>query len=158
MRRRSLPALAAALAVAALATTGCGAAESHGGADARYVAAVNAAQDRFVRSLNRLSSTITATSTPQQDRRTLRRFEQAVDGAVAQLRHVRPPDRVRDLHARLVAEVSSYRAPIVDARRAFASGSPRRIVAAQGRFVGAVSRTGERVNGTIAAINRRLRG
>ena len=56
-----------------------------------------------------------------------------------------------------MGEVASYGRPIATARSAFATDDPRLIVAAQGRFVGAVTRTGEQVNRTIAAINERLR-
>lgn len=147
----------AAVVLAAVALAGCGDGASRADAGP-YVRAVNAAQGGFARTLNRLSSSITATSTPRQDRRTLRSFAGAVDGAVADLRRVEPPGRVQALHGRLVAEVASYRPPIAAARSALATQDPRRIVAAQGRFVDAVTRTGARVNRTIDAINRRLRG
>jgi hypothetical protein len=144
-----------ALALAA-ALGGCGGGTS-GADETRYAQAVNEAQHGFARTLDRLSTSITATSTPRQDRRTLRSFARAVDAAVVELRRVTPPDRVKDLHGRLVGQVASYGRPIATARSAFATEDPRLIVAAQGRFVGAVTRTGERVNRTIAAINERLR-
>jgi hypothetical protein len=150
------PLAAVVLAALALASAGCGDSTSQAD-ETSYAQAVNRAQDGFARTLDRLSTSITATSTPQQDRRTLRSFARAVDGAVAELRRVIPPGRVEGLHGRLVAEVASYRRPIASARAALATQDPRRIIAAQGRFVGAVTRTGERVNRTIAAINARLR-
>ena len=155
MRALAAVAPAGPCALAAV-LAGCGGGTSGAGED-RYVQAVNQAQGGFARTLDRLSTSITATSTPRQDRRTLRSFARAVDGAVAELRRATPPDRVRDLHGRLVDEVASYGRPIASARAALATQDPQRIIAAQGRFVGAVTRTGERVNRTIAAINRRLR-
>jgi hypothetical protein len=155
---RPLAAVVPAVMALALAAAfgGCGGGTS-GADETRYVQAVNETQRAFARTLDRLSTSITATSTPRQDRRTLRSFARAVDAAVVELRHVTPPGRVKDLHGRLVGEVASYRRPIATARSAFATEDPRLIVAAQGRFVGAVTRTGERVNRTIAAINERLR-
>ena len=143
----------AVLALALVAASGgCGGGTSRAD-ETRYVEAVNQAQDGFARTLDRLSTSITA----RQDRRTLRSFARAVDAAVVELRRVSPPGRVKDLHGRLVAQVASYGRPIATARSAFAMQDPRLIIAAQGRFVGAVTRTGERVNRTIAAINERLR-
>src|SRR3954468_15908496 len=150
------PLAAVVLVALALASAGCGGSTSHAD-ETSYVQAVNRAQGGFTHTLDGLSTSITATSTPQQDRRTLRSFARAVDGAVADLQRVSPPDKVEDLHGRLVGEVASYRRPIASARAALATRDPRRIIAAQGRFVGAVTRTGQRVNHTIAAINDRLR-
>jgi len=151
--RRAVAAVAgAALAVAA---TGCGSDMSAG--DSRYIAAVIAAQQDFTRRFDRLSSRITATSTPHHDRQTLGRFEVAVHGVVRRLRAVQPPARVETLHRRLITEVAGYGAEIAAARQAFASRDPRRVLAAQGRLVGAVTDTGVRVNRTIDQINDRLR-
>ncbi|HSD76486.1 MAG TPA: hypothetical protein VLA98_03750 [Solirubrobacteraceae bacterium] len=153
--RRAAAALLAAAAVV-LAGAGCGGGADRS-ADRSYVQAVNAAQNDFADRFDRLSSRITSTSTPRQDRRTLAQFQVAVDRVVRRLRAVRPPERVRALHARLIAEISGYRAQIGAARRAFASRDPQRVLAAQGRLVGAVNATGARVNRTIDDINRRLR-
>jgi hypothetical protein len=150
------PLAAVVLVALALASAGCGGSTSHAD-ETSYVQAVNRAQGGFAHTLDGLSTSITATSTPRQDRRTLRSFARAVDGAVAELRRASPPDEVKDLHGRLVGEVASYSGPIASARAALATQDPRRIVAAQGRFVGAVTRIGKRVNRTIVAINHRLR-
>lgn len=160
MRRPARSAFAAVAVVLALAGGGCGGGDgtTRSGADERrYVTAVNAAQNEFAQRFGRLSAQITPTSTPRQDQRTLARFEAAVDDVVRRLRAVRPPPAVRALHARLIAQIAGYRGHIAAARRAFASGDPRRVLAAQGRLSGAVRDTGERVNRTINAINARLR-
>ena len=156
MRRFSRRAAAALVVVVlTIAGAGCGGASSDG--NTRYINAVNAAQNDFAQRFTRLSTRITATSTPKQDRRTLGQFQLAVEGVVRRLRAVRPPARVETLHRRLIAEIGGYSSQIGAARRAFASRDPQRVLAAQGRLVGAVNETGARVNRTIDQINTRLR-
>jgi hypothetical protein len=156
MRRFSRRAVAAlAGVVLTVAGAGCGGGSSDG--NTRYINAVNAAQNDFAQRFTRLSTRITATSTPRQDRRTLGQFQLAVEGVVRRLRAVRPPARVETLHRRLIAEIGGYSSQIGAARRAFASRDPQRVLAAQGRLVGAVNETGARVNRTIDQINTRLR-
>jgi hypothetical protein len=125
--------------------------------DNRYVREVNRAQTEFADRFRRLSTRITPTSTPRQDRRTLNRFQAAVEAVVRRLRAVRPPARVRALHRRLIAQIGGYGDQIVAARRAFASRDPRRVLAAQGRLIAAVKATGARINRTVDQINARLR-
>ena len=153
MRRLSRRAVAAlAGVVLTIGGAGCGGSDGN----TRYIKAVNAAQNDFAQRFDRLSTRITATSTPRQDRRTLGQFQLAVEGVVRRLRAVRPPSRVEDLHRRLIAEIGGYSGQISAARRAFASRDPQRVLAAQGRLVGAVNETGARVNRTIDQINDRL--
>jgi hypothetical protein len=155
--RRSFRRAVAALAGVALTlpSAACGGGGTNAGSN-RYINAVNAAQNDFAQRFNRLSTRITATSTPQQDRRTLGQFEVAVEAVVRRLRAVHPPARVEGLHRRLIAQIGGYGGQIAAARRAFASRDRQRVLAAQGRLVGAVNDTGARVNRTIDQINHRL--
>ena len=143
-----------ALAAAAIAVGGCG---SDVKARNDYVAAVNKAQNGFAASFDRLSSRITATSTPAQDQRTLDGFRQAVDRAVTQLRAIQVPDRVKGLHAQLINEIAAYGREIDKAKRAFRSSSPQEVVRAQTQLVNAVTRVSAQINHTIDQINRKLR-
>jgi hypothetical protein len=142
------------LAAAAVAVSGCG---SDVKARNDYVDAVNKAQDGFAASFDRLSSQITATSTPAQDQRTLEGFRQAVDRAVTRLRAIQVPDRVKGLHAQLIGEIAAYGREIDRAKRAFRSSSPQEVVRAQTQLVNAVTRVSAQINHTIDQINKRLR-
>jgi hypothetical protein len=155
---RSAAVLAAiALATATTTAAGCGGGGGRSDAGARYADTVNAAQKEFRLQIRRLSSGIAATSTPAQGRRTLDRFQIAVDGAIRRLRAVRPPAGVQALHRELIAAIAAYGRPIAGARRSFASGDPRRVLTAQGELRGAVTDAGARVNRTIDEINAQLR-
>ena len=143
-----------ALAVAAIAVSGCG---SDVKARNDYVDAVNKAQNDFASTFDRLSSQITSKSTPQQDQQTLDGFKSAVDKVVGDLRAVEPPSKVKPLHDDLVNEIATYGTEIDKAKRAFANGTPKQIVRAQTQLVTAVTRVSGQINRTIDAINKKLR-
>ena len=150
--RRLLPVfIAVATAVAA---AGCG--DEPAKQRNAYADAVNRAQSDFEQSFKSLSRRITRTTTPNQGRRTLRGFENAVDDVVTDLRRIDAPADVQPLHRRLITEISDYGREIRRAERAFATGAPQRILEAQGKLVAATTRISSRINRTIAAINRQL--
>jgi hypothetical protein len=158
---RAFPSLLHGLAavvvvVLGVALAGCGS----GDADVRnaYVGSASRVVAEFGDSFGSLQSDVRATSTPAQDRRTLDRFGTAVDRLAAALAAVEPPGVVRSLHARLIAEVRSYRTLIDRARPGFASADPRRVIAARTTFSTAVERVNAQITRTIDAINRALRG
>jgi hypothetical protein len=122
-----------------------------------YVDAVNRAQRNFQTQFRRLSGQITATSSAREDRRTLRRFETVIDGVVRDLRAVRPPASVSALHAQLIDAIASYGRQIEQARDAFRSSSPAKIIAAQTRLISGITAVSARINRTIDQINRKLR-
>ena len=122
-----------------------------------YVAAVNRAQTDFRSTFEQLGSRITATSSPQEDRRTLRGFSDAVDRAVVRLRRVAPPAEVRTLHDRLISSIDAYGREIDKARTAFRSTSTARIIEAQTQLISAITAVSGRINRTIAEINRALK-
>ena len=150
--RRLLP-LLAAVAIGAVAA-GCGT-DTKAAND--YVDAVNRAQNDFASTFDRLSSQITSTSSPEQDQRTLEGFRRAVDKVVGDLRAVQAPDKVKTLHDRLIAEISSYGEEIDKAKSAFVKGSPKQILKAQTDLYSAVTRVSGQINRTIDAINKKLR-
>jgi hypothetical protein len=151
--RRLLPALAlVALLVAALPGCGSDTKEANG-----YVTAVNRAQDEFAATFDRLSKEMTATSTPEQDRRTLRGYKTAVDKVVGDLRAVHVPDKVTDLHAQLIAALVAYGRRLGRVTAAFDKGDPSSIADAQVDLAGAVTQVDAQINRTIAAINKKLR-
>jgi hypothetical protein len=139
---------------AALGAAGCG--DDSAKQRNAYADAVNRAQTDFAQSFKNLSRRITSTTTPGQGRRTLQGFENAVDDVVADLRAIDAPADVQPLHRRLITEVADYGREIRRAKRAFATGAPRRILDAQSKLVSATTQISTRINRTIAAINRQL--
>src|SRR3954453_5885588 len=149
--RRTCAALAAALLVG---LWGCGdAAEKNA-----YVRALNRAQSGLAQRFEGLQTHITATSTPQQDQRTLAGYESAVREAVARLRAVEPPEGLDDLHRRFIDDIADYGTEVRRARQKLESGRPDDALAAQRRLTTAVARIGTRINATIKAINAALQG
>jgi len=140
--------------VAAALLAGCGS----GNVDEanRYVDAVNRAQSQFTGTMDRLSGRITAGSSSSADTRVLRSFDTAVARVVGDLRDIEPPERVAQLHRRLVGEMDSYGLRVRRETTTLRSKDPRRLVAAQQRLLSATDAVSRDINATIAAINRRL--
>jgi hypothetical protein len=157
MPRRRRPACLLSVLVAlalAVALPGCGNDVEKSNA---YVDAVNKAQNDFAVTFERLNKSITSTSTPQQDRRTLGRFEAAVQAVTKRLTAVEPPESVGALHRQLIQEISGYGDEVEKARKAFASTDPQKVIAAQTDLVTAVTSVATRINTTIDQINKKLR-
>jgi hypothetical protein len=140
--------------IAGIGVAGCG--DDSAKQRNAYADAVNRAQSDFAQSFKNLSRRITSTTTAGQGRRTLQGFEDAVDDVVADLRAIHAPAEVQPLHRRLITEVADYGREIRRAKRAFATGAPRRILDAQSKLVTATTEISSRINRTIAAINRQL--
>lgn len=148
----ALALLLAALLTVALAA--CGGDDTE--AKNAYVDEVNTAQTSFASTFEQLSTRITSTSTPEEDRATLRRFRAAIDRTTARLEGVTPPDSVKELHQQFIAEIDSYG----DAIRTFQGaldGDAEELAKAQAALAKQTSQTGEDINRTIERINQRLR-
>ena len=145
------------LVACALVWASCGgSADGDGEGGAKYVDRVNQAQQNFAARVDKLSEGITATSSPERDRRTLRSFEEAVDEVGGDLRAIQPPGQVRGLHARLVDAVDGYGSDVQTAADALRSRSPARLRAAQRDLAQATTSFGTTLNQTIEEINREL--
>src|SRR5689334_17622142 len=140
---------------AALGLSACGADKAAERRNA-YADQVNRAQSNFAQSFKSLSKRITRTTTPGRGRRTLQGFEDAVDNVVVDLRRIDAPSDLQPLHQRLISEISGYGRAIRQAKLAFATGSPQRILRAQSALVTTTTEISARINRTIAAINQRL--
>jgi hypothetical protein len=149
--RRALGGLAAAVALAGCGSGGAGQAN-------RYVDSVNRAQARFVRDVSGLSGRVTSSSDPRDDTKVIRGFDNAVARVTSDLRAIDPPAKVSALHRRLVAAIGSYGREIRREASVLRSGDPRALVAAQQRLLSATTTVSRRINTTIAAINRKLKG
>lgn len=153
MRRRALTLLAVLAAAASAAA--CGGTD-HSRAD--YAKALNAAQADLAQRFTALQRRITATSTPAQQQATLLAYEAAVRTTLQRLRAVDPPEGFDGLHRRLVGEVGEYGTALRQARTQVRRGQAQETLAAQGRLRTAITRTGERLDATIRAINDKLAG
>jgi hypothetical protein len=146
--------LAAGAVLLALLLGGCG------GDDVQesnaYVDSVNIAQSRFASSFERLARDITSSSTPEQDRRTLRSITKTLDETVVDLRKIVPPERVEAQHTQLVDTLAEYGEAIGAAEQKL-GGSAEQATAAEARLAADTARTSTRVNAAIAAINQKLR-
>lgn len=154
-----LPRAAALLAVV-LTLVGCG---SSGGGSAStekadYVKALNAAQSGLASKFTKLGQKITPTSSAKQDQATLGAYEGVVDTTVRQLRAIDPPTGLAALHRRFVAQLSAYGSAVRTARSRISGSDPRAILAAQGTLQASLQKTGRRLNATIEAINKTLKG
>jgi hypothetical protein len=142
-------------ALVASALAGCG-----GGGGVKeantYVDEVNRAQNRFASTIDTLSTRITSTSTPADDRATLGRFEAAVGRVVTDLRAVHPPDQVRGQHAQLIAALEGYGTEVKQVSEDISSGSASRLLGAQEELAKATADVSQKINATIAAINHKL--
>ena len=146
--------LLAALLVAGL-LSGCGGGGKVKEAN-RYVDAVNRAQTHFATTIDQLSKRITPKSTPTEDRATLQGFEAAVDRVVSELRAIRPPDRVKALHAKLVALLTTFRDQVDRSRTDLTKGTATALIAAQEGLAKATADVSSGINATVAQINTAL--
>jgi hypothetical protein len=140
--------------VLALAAAGCGSDDGRDG----YVKALNKAQTGLAQRFTELQSRITPTSSAKQDERTLQAYESAVGTTVKDLRAIDPPAGFDALHRQFIGQVADYGTALRSTRSQLHGDDPRAILAAQSRLKTVVQQTGRRLNATIEAINKKLKG
>jgi hypothetical protein len=145
-------AVATMLAAGVLAGCGSGGTEEKNA----YVDEVNQAQQRFADTFEQLSGQITSTSTPGEDRRTLKGFETAIDETATELEAVEPPESVAELHTELVDEMRSYGGAVASFRETV-GGDLDEVTRAQAKLATTTSQTSGEINRTIDRINQELR-
>lgn len=150
--RRLLTAGAVVLAVA-LGAAGCGGSVEKSNT---YVDQVNLAQTQFASSFTRLSREITASSTPAEDRKTLRAIQGSIAKTVTNLRAIDPPDEVKSLHGDLVDAIAGYGDAIGTAEQGL-SGTVAEATRAQAQLATDTGRASTQVTAAISAINQKLR-
>ena len=98
-------ALRATFLIAAVALAACG-----GGSDEsnRYIRELTTAQQNFQRKAIQLGAEPTKTTTPRQDRRTLRRYAAAIADTITALRAIEVPSEVVAEHGRLVSAFATW--------------------------------------------------
>jgi hypothetical protein len=141
--------------IAAAVLAGCGGGD---GANDDYVTALNQAQNGLLKRVTQLNTRITATSTPAQDRATLKAYEAAVGTAVDDLRAIDPPDGFDGLHQQFVGEVAEYGTVVRRARTQLGSGNAKSSLAVRRTLPTSLERIARKLNATIKAINAKLQG
>jgi hypothetical protein len=157
-RMRARAAILLALIAAVAALVGCGSGGAGSGAGDDYATALNQAQNGLLQRVTRINERITPTSTPAQDRATLKVYESAVDTAVRQLRGIDPPSGLEDLHQQFVGEVAEYGTVVRQARERLSSGTVKSGLAVRSTLPAALERIARKLNATIKAINAKLQG
>ena len=120
-----------------------------------YVDNVNLAQSRFASSFERLARDITSSSTPAEDRKTLRSINATLATTVADLRKIKAPEKVRAQHDQLVEALAEYE-EAGSAAQGKLGGSAEQATAAEARLAADTARTSTRVTAAITAINQKL--
>lgn len=121
-----------------------------------YVDKVNRAQKSFADTVQELSGQITEESSTDSDRKTLRRFESAIDGVVEELRSIEPPEEVETQHGELVETMDGYGDEVSAAVDALEEEEPEELVSAQRELLEATRRVSADINRSIGEINGRL--
>ena len=143
--------------LAALALAACGDEGTPASDKNAYAEKVNTAQTTFATTVTDVAQGAGRKSSISQQQRTLRRFESAIEGVVADLKQIDPPTEVTNEHAQLVTVLSSFGNDISQANDAMSNPTPRTIESAQRRVQAATQSVNTRVNAAIAAINAKLR-
>ena len=146
--------LAATLALA-LVATGCGGDTKTKNA---YVDQVNRAQSNFVAVVDDSQSRLQGNASNQETATQLDMIRAAAAKVVVQLRGIKPPDKVRTLHASLVKEARGLVDAFQKAADAYRSGDPAKILTAKVDLGKDIDRVNAQLNATIQQLNTKLHG
>lgn len=149
--RRPLSALLVLTLLATVAGCGSDAKRNNG-----YVRQLNAAQTSFATAATRISRAVTTGSSVRQDRRTLERYQVAIQRVIATLRGIDVPGDVQADHARLVAAMTDFRTDIRSASAALGEPTRSRLDEAQATLTRALPRLNSRIRAAATAINTKL--
>jgi hypothetical protein len=121
-----------------------------------YVNKVNRAQSDFVAVVDDSESRITGDASDKDTATQLDMIRTAAAKVVVELRAIKPPDKVRDLHADLVGEAQGLVTAFRKAADAYRSGEPSKILSAKVDLSKDVTRVNAQLNATIQALNNKL--
>jgi hypothetical protein len=146
--------LAAALALA-LVAAGCG-----GDTKTKntYVDQVNQAQSNFVAVVDDSEARLQGNQNDQETATQLDMIRAGAAKVVVKLRGIKPPDKVRTLHASLVKEAQGLVDAFQKAADAYRSGDPSKILTAKVDLGKDIDRVNAQINATIQQLNSKLHG
>jgi hypothetical protein len=142
-----------ALVIALVAVPGCGGGKS---GEKKYAEAVTKAQVDLATTLTKAQSKPATSAKGAADQASA--IKAAIDKDVVSLKAVKPPDKVAGLHKQLISELNQLGRGIGDMAAAFGAKDRKALVAARTKVALDLANVGTRIQSTIAAINRELRG
>ena len=153
------PALRAAvicLAALALVATGCG---SDTKASNDYVKQVNKIQTDFLSDVQKVGNGASASTDPATAaKKTFSDLSGAIEKFIADLKNVDPPDKVKELHNRLISQMNQVDSEFKQAGSSIDSKDSKTILAAQTKLATSVSSLETQLSKTISDINSKLQG
>jgi outer membrane murein-binding lipoprotein Lpp len=143
-------------ALALVVASGCG---SDTKSSNDYVSAINKVQTDFANDVQKVGTSSAAGSDPAAAaKKTFTNLKAAIDKVIVDLKAVDPPDKVKDLHNQLIAEMNDFDTEVKAAGDSLNSADPTAIVKAQSKFATSASSLGTRISKTIGDINTKLQG
>ena len=122
-----------------------------------YVDAINKVQTDFANNVQKAgSSPSTGSDAAAAAKKTFADLQTAIDKVIADLQGVKPPDKVKALHAKLISEMQEFNKEVQTAGDSLSSGNPQKILAAQSKFASDASSLGTKIGTTISYINDKL--
>jgi hypothetical protein len=140
-------------ALALVVTAGCG---SDTKSSNDYVDAVNNAQTDLLSNVQKVGSTSSGSDPAAAAKKTFSDLSGAIDKFVADLKAVEPPDKVKDLHNRLIAEITQVGSQVKTAAGALDGKDPQALVTAQTKLASSVTALQTEMSKTIDDINSKL--
>jgi hypothetical protein len=122
-----------------------------------YVSAINKAQTQFANNVRKVGSTPAGSDPAKAAKNTFTNLQAAIDKVVADLKGVKPPDKVKSLHNDLISEMTEFDNQVKSAGDSLSSKDPKAITAAQSKFASSASSLGTRISQTISQINQKLK-
>lgn len=148
--------LAALLSCAALAA--CGTSDGNSTKDKNnYVGQVNAAVNTFATTVTNVSKSITPDSSTREDRRTIKRFQDAIKNVIGTLKTITVPGDVSKEHGMLVAAMTGFGKEIAAAEKAMHRQTISAISEGQRKLGAATITVNTKIRAATDAINTRLR-
>jgi hypothetical protein len=142
-------------AFALVVASGCGGTKSSND----YVSAINKVQTDFANDVQKVGTSSAAGSDPAAAaKKTFTNLKAAIDKVIVDLKAVDPPDKVKELHNQLIAEMNDFDTEVKAAGDSLNSADPTAIVKAQSKFATSASSLGTRISKTIGDINAKLQG
>src|SRR3954453_49319 len=140
----------AAICVAALSlvvTTGCGSSDTNKSND--YVKAINKVQTDFAADASKVGSAPGGSDPIASAQKTFVQLKVAINKAIADLKNVEPPDKVKDLHPKLIAEMNQFGSEVTTAGDSLKTKDPQTILKAQSKFASDAGSIETKVTQTI---------
>jgi hypothetical protein len=140
-------------AVALVVGTGCGSDTKNNN---KYVDAVNKAQTDLLNNVQKVGSASSGTDPTAAAKKTFSDLSAAIDKFIADLKAVEPPDKVKDLHNRLITEITQVGSQVKSASSSLDAKDPQAIVTAQTKLATTVTALQTEMSKTIDDINNKL--